>query len=152
MQVLHGQLETWRAFCTRGATSARCARCSSALKEAYCGSIGYEYMHIPDRERCNWLRERIETPEKACLTMDSLVGWLMCPRPCCALILGPKIQEAEEPAVSCIGCELHAHAQLRALQLSFESASGAGQGEFEVKGSAVQVVVCVFCHAALEQS
>ena len=34
------------------------------LKEAYCGTIGYEYMHIPDRERCNWLRERIETPEK----------------------------------------------------------------------------------------
>ena len=35
------------------------------LREAYCGTIGYEYMHIPDRERCNWLRERIETPEKA---------------------------------------------------------------------------------------
>ena len=23
-----------------------------------------QYMHIPDRERCNWLRERIETPEE----------------------------------------------------------------------------------------
>ncbi|KAL3160716.1 hypothetical protein ABBQ32_010627 [Trebouxia sp. C0010 RCD-2024] len=34
------------------------------LREAYCGSIGYEYMHIPDRDRCNWLRERIETPNK----------------------------------------------------------------------------------------
>jgi hypothetical protein len=22
-----------------------------------------QYMHIPDRDRCNWLRERIETPE-----------------------------------------------------------------------------------------
>lgn len=33
------------------------------LKETYCGSIGYEYMHIPDRERCNWLRARIETLE-----------------------------------------------------------------------------------------
>jgi 2-oxoglutarate dehydrogenase E1 component len=32
------------------------------LKQAYCGSVGYEYMHISDRERCNWLRERIETP------------------------------------------------------------------------------------------
>lgn len=21
-------------------------------------------MHIPDRDRCNWLRERIETPEE----------------------------------------------------------------------------------------
>lgn len=34
------------------------------LRESYCGSIGYEYMHIPDRDRCNWLRERIETPNK----------------------------------------------------------------------------------------
>ena len=41
------------------------------LKEAYCGTIGYEYMHIPDRERCNWLRERIETPEKVPLGPDS---------------------------------------------------------------------------------
>ncbi|KAL4441839.1 hypothetical protein ABPG77_003755 [Micractinium sp. CCAP 211/92] len=34
------------------------------LKETYCGSIGYEYMHIPDSERCNWLRARIETAER----------------------------------------------------------------------------------------
>ncbi|KAK9691088.1 hypothetical protein RND81_09G175300 [Saponaria officinalis] len=32
------------------------------LEQAYCGRIGYEYMHIADREKCNWLRERIETP------------------------------------------------------------------------------------------
>ncbi|KAI9124562.1 hypothetical protein K1719_004484 [Acacia pycnantha] len=32
------------------------------LEQAYCGSIGYEYMHIADREKCNWLRDRIETP------------------------------------------------------------------------------------------
>jgi hypothetical protein len=24
-------------------------------------SVGYEYMHIGDRDKCNWLRERIET-------------------------------------------------------------------------------------------
>jgi len=34
------------------------------LRETYCSSIGFEYMHIQNRERCNWLRERIETPEK----------------------------------------------------------------------------------------
>jgi len=33
----------------------------SRLKQAYCGSVGYEYMHISDRNQCNWLRERIET-------------------------------------------------------------------------------------------
>ncbi|KAH0682080.1 hypothetical protein KY289_019832 [Solanum tuberosum] len=32
------------------------------LEQAYCGSIGFEYMHISDRDKCNWLRERIETP------------------------------------------------------------------------------------------
>lgn len=32
------------------------------LEQAYCGRIGFEYMHIPDREKCNWLRDRIETP------------------------------------------------------------------------------------------
>ncbi|KAI8935456.1 2-oxoglutarate dehydrogenase E1 component [Plenodomus lindquistii] len=28
----------------------------------YCGSYGIEYIHIPDREQCDWLRERIEVP------------------------------------------------------------------------------------------
>ncbi|KAL0282740.1 UNVERIFIED_CONTAM: 2-oxoglutarate dehydrogenase, mitochondrial [Sesamum angustifolium] len=32
------------------------------LEQAYCGNIGYEYMHIADREKCNWLRDKIETP------------------------------------------------------------------------------------------
>ncbi|PKI62089.1 hypothetical protein CRG98_017462 [Punica granatum] len=32
------------------------------LEQAYCGSIGFEYMHIADREKCNWLRDKIETP------------------------------------------------------------------------------------------
>ncbi|KAF2570117.1 hypothetical protein F2Q70_00002283 [Brassica cretica] len=32
------------------------------LQQAYCGSIGFEYMHIADRDKCNWLREKIETP------------------------------------------------------------------------------------------
>lgn len=31
------------------------------LQETYCGKIGYEYMHIPDRDRCNWIRDKIET-------------------------------------------------------------------------------------------
>lgn len=31
------------------------------LKQAYCGSVGYEYMHIADRDQCNWLRDKIET-------------------------------------------------------------------------------------------
>ncbi|KQJ82296.2 hypothetical protein BRADI_5g08235v3 [Brachypodium distachyon] len=40
------------------------------LEQAYCGTIGYEYMHIPDREKCNWLRERIETVNPREYTYD----------------------------------------------------------------------------------
>lgn len=31
------------------------------LEQAYCGSVGYEYMHIANKEQCNWLRNKIET-------------------------------------------------------------------------------------------
>ncbi|OQS07064.1 2-oxoglutarate dehydrogenase E1 component [Thraustotheca clavata] len=30
------------------------------LKETYCSSIGVQYMHIPDREKCNWIRTHVE--------------------------------------------------------------------------------------------
>eukprot|EP01124_Arcella_intermedia_P024163 TRINITY_DN4007_c0_g1_i1.p1 TRINITY_DN4007_c0_g1~~TRINITY_DN4007_c0_g1_i1.p1 ORF type:complete len:1016 (-),score=165.40 TRINITY_DN4007_c0_g1_i1:37-3084(-) len=30
------------------------------LERVYCGNVGVEYMHIQDRAKCNWLRERIE--------------------------------------------------------------------------------------------
>ncbi|CAN1148790.1 2-oxoglutarate dehydrogenase, mitochondrial [Linum perenne] len=33
------------------------------LEQAYCGSIGYEYMHIDESSKCNWLRNKIETQE-----------------------------------------------------------------------------------------
>lgn len=33
------------------------------LRDVYCDRIGYEYMHIADRDRCNWIRDRIETVE-----------------------------------------------------------------------------------------
>eukprot|EP01103_Thecamoeba_quadrilineata_P018469 TRINITY_DN703_c0_g2_i1.p1 TRINITY_DN703_c0_g2~~TRINITY_DN703_c0_g2_i1.p1 ORF type:complete len:1022 (+),score=246.03 TRINITY_DN703_c0_g2_i1:105-3170(+) len=34
------------------------------LNQTYSGSIGIEFMHIQDRERCNWLRSKFETPRK----------------------------------------------------------------------------------------
>jgi 2-oxoglutarate dehydrogenase E1 component len=30
------------------------------LHNAYCGKIGIEYMHIPNRKVCNWIRDKIE--------------------------------------------------------------------------------------------
>lgn len=32
-------------------------------EKTYCGSYGVEYMHIPSREQCDWIRERIEVPQ-----------------------------------------------------------------------------------------
>lgn len=31
-----------------------------AMKEAYCGKIAIEYMHITDRAQCQWIRDRME--------------------------------------------------------------------------------------------
>ena len=31
-------------------------------EQTYCGSIGYEYMHITDQKRLEWMQERIENP------------------------------------------------------------------------------------------
>lgn len=31
------------------------------LRQAYCGTVGYEYMHIGHREQCNWFRSQVES-------------------------------------------------------------------------------------------
>ncbi|KAG2207543.1 hypothetical protein INT47_004293 [Mucor saturninus] len=41
-----------------------------ALKKMYCGSIGIEYVHIPDRAQCDWIRARFEKPEPYKYTAD----------------------------------------------------------------------------------
>lgn len=33
------------------------------LRQTYCQTIGVEYMHIPSREKCNWIRKQVETPK-----------------------------------------------------------------------------------------
>ncbi|KXN84599.1 2-oxoglutarate dehydrogenase, mitochondrial [Leucoagaricus sp. SymC.cos] len=33
------------------------------LKRIYCGAVGIQYVHIPDKEQCDWIRERVETPK-----------------------------------------------------------------------------------------
>ncbi|KAH9891557.1 thiamine diphosphate-binding protein [Cubamyces lactineus] len=35
----------------------------STCKRIYCGSIGFQYVHIPDKDKCDWIRERIEIPQ-----------------------------------------------------------------------------------------
>ncbi|KAK6377086.1 2-oxoglutarate dehydrogenase E1 component [Lithohypha guttulata] len=35
----------------------------NACEKTYCSSYGVEYIHIPDREQCDWIRDRIEVPQ-----------------------------------------------------------------------------------------
>lgn len=35
----------------------------NACEKTYCSSYGIEYIHIPDREQCDWIRDRIEVPQ-----------------------------------------------------------------------------------------
>mmetsp|Transcript_27481 Transcript_27481/g.77723 ORF Transcript_27481/g.77723 Transcript_27481/m.77723 type:complete len:863 (-) Transcript_27481:37-2625(-) len=34
----------------------------NSMQQAYCYHTGIEYMHITDRHKCNWIRDRIELP------------------------------------------------------------------------------------------
>lgn len=34
----------------------------AACEKTYCSSYGVEYIHIPDREQCDWIRDRLEIP------------------------------------------------------------------------------------------
>ena len=47
-----------------GFESATLKEIMRALKQTYCGSIGYEYMHISSREQRAWIQERVEGPDK----------------------------------------------------------------------------------------
>lgn len=44
-----------------------------ALKSIYCGSIGYEYMHIPEKEPCNWIRSLVEVPKPTPISKEEKV-------------------------------------------------------------------------------
>lgn len=51
-----------------------------AYKQAYCGKIGVEYMHIADRDECNWIRDKFEglqyepvPKDKRILNLDRLM-------------------------------------------------------------------------------
>ncbi|KAI9741322.1 MAG: 2-oxoglutarate dehydrogenase E1 component [Cirrosporium novae-zelandiae] len=41
-----------------------------ACERIYCGSYGIEYIHIPDRVKCDWLRNRIEIPQPYKYSVD----------------------------------------------------------------------------------
>ena len=42
----------------------------NACERIYCGSYGVEYIHIPDREQCDWIRNRVEIPRPYKYSID----------------------------------------------------------------------------------
>jgi 2-oxoglutarate dehydrogenase E1 component len=42
----------------------------AACERIYCGSYGVEYIHIQDREQCDWLRQRIEVDQPFKYSVD----------------------------------------------------------------------------------
>ncbi|KAJ5756307.1 Dehydrogenase E1 component [Penicillium manginii] len=42
----------------------------AACEKIYCGSYGVEYIHIPDRKPCDWIRDRFEIPEPFKYSVD----------------------------------------------------------------------------------
>jgi 2-oxoglutarate dehydrogenase E1 component len=49
-------------FATEGREKMTLREIVAACEKTYCGSYGVEYVHIPDREQCDWIRERVEVP------------------------------------------------------------------------------------------
>ena len=60
-----------KGFLDRGRGRVTLRDIVKRLKETYCGTIGYEYMHIPSIEKCNWIREKIETRERMVFTKEA---------------------------------------------------------------------------------
>ncbi|PVU94339.1 hypothetical protein BB560_005946 [Smittium megazygosporum] len=40
------------------------------LKKIYCGSLGVEYTHIVEREKCDWFRKRLEVPDRVVFSKE----------------------------------------------------------------------------------
>lgn len=57
-------------FARNGITKMSLREVIDACERIYCSSYGIEYIHIPDREKCDWLRERFEVPEPYKYTVD----------------------------------------------------------------------------------
>lgn len=59
-----GFMPGFQGFVEKGRPTVTLKQIYQRLKETYCGNIGYEYMHIPSVEKCNWIRNKIETYEQ----------------------------------------------------------------------------------------
>ncbi|PVU98104.1 hypothetical protein BB561_000096 [Smittium simulii] len=52
-------------FVAAGVTELTLKEIFSELNSIYCGTLGVEFTHIAERERCDWFRERLEIPNRS---------------------------------------------------------------------------------------
>jgi 2-oxoglutarate dehydrogenase E1 component len=57
-------------FASEGQTKMSLREIIDTCEKTYCGSYGVEYIHIPSREECDWIRERVEIPNPYQYTVD----------------------------------------------------------------------------------
>ncbi|KAJ8583721.1 2-oxoglutarate dehydrogenase, E1 component [Rhizopogon salebrosus TDB-379] len=50
-------------FATEDRKSMSLREIIALLRRIYCGAVGIQYVHIPDKEQCDWIRERVEIPK-----------------------------------------------------------------------------------------
>lgn len=58
-------------FAENGKKSMKLKEIIENCEKMYCGSYGVEYIHIPSKEQCDWLRERIEIPQRFNFSTDA---------------------------------------------------------------------------------
>ncbi|OJJ59538.1 hypothetical protein ASPSYDRAFT_43911 [Aspergillus sydowii CBS 593.65] len=57
-------------FASEGRKKMSLREIIGACEKIYCGSYGVEYIHIPDRKPCDWIRDRFEVPEAYKYSVD----------------------------------------------------------------------------------
>ena len=51
---------------------------AEAARQFYCGTIGVEFMHIPEREKRQWIQERMEAEfETPAADRERILDWLV---------------------------------------------------------------------------
>ncbi|KAG7088597.1 2-oxoglutarate dehydrogenase E1 component [Marasmius oreades] len=50
-------------FATEDRKTMKLGEIIKLCKRIYCGAVGIQYVHIPDKDQCDWIRERIEIPK-----------------------------------------------------------------------------------------
>ncbi|KAK9458682.1 thiamine diphosphate-binding protein [Lipomyces oligophaga] len=57
-------------FATEGRNKMTLREIIASCERTYCGTYGAEYIHIPDRAECDWIRQRIEVPTPLNYSVD----------------------------------------------------------------------------------